>query len=231
MTFCINCGKNLRAGATQCDACGTATTAANPSLSDAPTSLNLDAEKTQISTPTDINPLTGPSTDAHNTLPISSAVGAQSGRLLGGRYKLEQCIGSGGMGEIYRARRMHIGDTVAVKVLRADVVEDEKSRQRFYREARAAAMLHHPNAVVIHDFGEDDDGTAYIIMELLVGRSLRQVLIQEGTINAVRPARRGPSKRHRPPRHQTRQHHPARFERRRGSRQNPRLRHRESPRQ
>jgi serine/threonine protein kinase/formylglycine-generating enzyme required for sulfatase activity len=194
MTFCINCGKNLRAGATQCDACGTATSAVNPSLSDAPTSLNLDAEKTEISTPTDINPLTGPSTrpstgastDANNALPISSAVGAQSGRLLGGRYKLEQCIGSGGMGEIYRARRMHIGDTVAVKVLRADVVEDEKSRQRFYREARAAAMLHHPNAVVIHDFGEDDDGTAYIVMELLVGRSLRQVLIQEGTINAVR---------------------------------------------
>jgi serine/threonine-protein kinase len=90
------------------------------------------------------------------------------------------------MGEIYRARRMHIGDTVAVKVLRADVVEDEKSRQRFYREARAAAMLHHPNAVVIHDFGEDADGTAYIVMELLLGRSLRQVLIQEGPIGAVR---------------------------------------------
>jgi len=190
MTFCINCGKNLKAGAMQCDACGMATSAVNPSLSDAPTSLNLDAEKTQISPPTDINPLPGPatgaSTDANNALPISSAVGAQSGRLLGGRYKLEQCIGSGGMGEIYRARRMHIGDTVAVKVLRADVVEDEKSRQRFYREARAAAMLHHPNAVVIHDFGEDADGTAYIVMELLVGRSLRQVLVQEGTISAVR---------------------------------------------
>src|SRR5262245_37287242 len=186
MTFCINCGKNLRAGATQCVACGTATSAVSPSLSDAPTSLNLDADKTQISTSTDINPLTGPSTGANNALPMSSAVGSQSGRLLGGRYKLEQCIGSGGMGEIYRARRMHIGDTVAVKVLRADVVEDQKSRQRFYREARAAAMLHHPNAVVIHDFGEDDDGTAYIVMELLLGRSLRQVLIQEGTINAVR---------------------------------------------
>jgi serine/threonine-protein kinase len=110
----------------------------------------------------------------------------QSGRVLGGRYKLERCIGSGGMGEIYRARRMHIGDTVAVKVLRSDVVENEKSRQRFYREARAAAMLHHPNAVVIHDFGEDDDGTAYIVMELLVGRSLRQLLVDEGSINALR---------------------------------------------
>src|SRR5262249_19401121 len=117
---------------------------------------------------------------------VAGAVGGEGGGLLGGRYKLEQCIGSGGMGEIYSARRMHIGDTVAVKVLRPDVVEDEKSRQRFYREARAAAMLHHPNAVVIHDFGEDADGTAYIVMELLVGRSLRQVLIQEGPINAFR---------------------------------------------
>src|SRR5215813_12470402 len=182
MTFCINCGKNLRAGATQCDACGASIAVASPSLSDAPTSLNLDAEKTQMSGQTDINSSTG----ARGSAPIAAAVGAQSGRLLGGRYKLEQCIGSGGMGEIYRARRMHIGDTVAVKVLRADVVEDEKSRQRFYREARAAAMLHHPNAVVIHDFGEDADGTAYIVMELLVGRSLRQVLVQEGTISAVR---------------------------------------------
>lgn len=187
MTFCINCGKNMRAGSTQCEACGAALAAANPSLSDAPTSPNLDAGKTQISPPSDINTSsTVPSTGSRGAMPMSTAVGAQSGRLLGGRYKLEQCIGSGGMGEIYRARRMHIGDTVAVKVLRADVVEDEKSRQRFYREARAAAMLHHPNAVVIHDFGEDADGTAYIVMELLVGRSLRQVLIQESSISAIR---------------------------------------------
>lgn len=113
-------------------------------------------------------------------------IGSQVGRVLGGRYQLDSCIGSGGMGEIYRARRLHIGDTVAVKVLRPDVIENEKTRQRFYREARAAAMLHHPNAVVIHDFGEDTDGTAYIVMELLVGRSLRQLLIDEGTISATR---------------------------------------------
>ncbi|MGH9755908.1 MAG: protein kinase domain-containing protein [Blastocatellia bacterium] len=173
----------MRAGATHCDACGAAITTASPSLSDAPMSSNPDAEKTQISGSTAV---INASMGGQDVFPISAAVGAQSGRVLGGRYKLEQCIGSGGMGEIYRARRTHIGDTVAVKVLRADVVEDEKSRQRFYREARAAAMLHHPNAVVIHDFGEDADGTAYIVMELLIGRSLRQVLTQESTINAVR---------------------------------------------
>lgn len=179
MTFCTNCGKNLKAGVTQCDACGAAMTAADPSLSDALSASNIDPDKTQIST-------TGSSTGGRSGFPASVAVGSQTGRVLGGRYKLEQCIGSGGMGEIYRARRTHIGDTVAVKVLRGDVVEDEKSRQRFYREARAAAMLHHPNAVVIHDFGEDADGTAYIVMELLIGRSLRQVLAQETTIGAAR---------------------------------------------
>src|SRR5262245_3387208 len=181
MMFCIDCGKNLRAGATNCDACGAAIIPVTPTPPESPRSSKPDPLKTQLSNPGAQFPTT-----SKETLPLSAVIGAQSGRLLGGRYKLEQCIGSGGMGEIYRARRTHIGDTVAVKVLRSDVVENEKSRQRFYREARAAAMLHHPNAVVIHDFGEDDDGTAYIVMELLLGRSLRQLLAQEGSINAVR---------------------------------------------
>jgi serine/threonine-protein kinase len=157
-----------------------------PNQPDAVKPSNFDGDKTQAATPAGgINASTG-APDSKPASTAASAIGSQSGRLLGGRYRLEQCIGSGGMGEIYRARRTHIGDTVAVKVLRGDVVEDEKSRQRFYREAKAAAMLHHPNAVVIHDFGEDADGTAYIVMELLIGLSLRQVLSQEGTINAYR---------------------------------------------
>ncbi len=186
MTFCTNCGNQLNAGATKCEACGATAVAVKPTPPEAPMSgdpSDFDALKTQVS-----NPGAGSdySTISPATLPLSVAIGAQSGRVLGGRYKLEQCIGSGGMGEIYRAKRMHIGDTVAVKVLRPDVVENEKSRQRFYREARAAAMLHHPNAVVIHDFGEDDDGTAYIVMELLVGQSLRQLLVEQGSINSAR---------------------------------------------
>jgi eukaryotic-like serine/threonine-protein kinase len=110
-------------------------------------------------------------------------IGITAGRVLGGRYQIGDFIGGGGMGAIYRARRLHIGDTVAVKVLRPEVVNDQQSRERFHREARAAAMLHHPNAVVIHDFGEDSDGTAYIVMELLEGQSLRAAIAGRGAIS------------------------------------------------
>jgi len=134
-------------------------------------------------------PPPAPQTTARENRPIvgvapssQPAAGVGPGRVLGGRYQLDECIGSGGMGTIYRARRLHIGDTVAVKVLRREVVDDAVSRERFHREARAAAMLHHPNAVVIHDFGEDPDGTAYIVMELLEGHNLRQVLIEQRSI-------------------------------------------------
>src|SRR2546428_8247398 len=136
MTFCTNCGKNLRAGATQCDACGSALAAVSPSLSDAPISSNLDAEKTQVANQTDINTSTG----GRSTLPISAAIGAQSGRLLGGRYKLEQCIGSGGMGAIYPAPPTHIGATLAGKGAAAARGAEEKTRPRFFpRGAPAAA--------------------------------------------------------------------------------------------
>ncbi|MGH9802124.1 MAG: SUMF1/EgtB/PvdO family nonheme iron enzyme [Blastocatellia bacterium] len=183
MTFCTNCGKKLTAATTTCDACGTGLVATKLTP---PESLSHDTAVPQTyNLKTRITP-TSESGDSGGSAVPSFALGAQVGRVLGGRYQLDLCIGSGGMGEIYRARRLHIGDTVAVKVLRPDVIENEKTRQRFYREARAAAMLHHPNAVVIHDFGEDTDGTAYIVMELLTGRSLRQLLVSDSTVEPKR---------------------------------------------
>ena len=183
MTFCTNCGKKLTAGATKCDACGTSLVATKLTPPEAPshdTSVSsTDSLKTRISA-------SDSGSDPGSAPSRPMTLGLQVGRVLGGRYQLDQCIGSGGMGEIYRAQRLHIGDTVAVKVLRPDVIENEKTRQRFYREARAAAKLHHPNAVVIHDFGEDTDGTAYIVMELLTGVSLRQLLVKDGTVEPRR---------------------------------------------
>ncbi len=115
-----------------------------------------------------------------------SGTGVSAGRVLGGRYRLDALIASGGMGEVYRSTRLHIGDEVAVKVLRSELVDNATTRERFQREAQAAARLRHPNAVIIHDFGEEPDGIVYIVMELLDGRSLRQVLDEEGTLEAAR---------------------------------------------
>jgi eukaryotic-like serine/threonine-protein kinase len=119
-----------------------------------------------------------------------SGTGVSAGRVLGGRYRLDALIAGGGMGEVYRATRLHIGDQVAVKVLRAELVDNAITRERFQREARAAARLRHPNAVVIHDFGEEAEGAdkkiAFIVMELLDGRSLRQVLDDEGPLEPAR---------------------------------------------
>lgn len=174
---CQNCGKQLDAGSTRCESCGAAV---------------ADSELTQVRSgqsanpPTEAQTILTPRTGTSNTVDpnetVSGASTFETGRVLGNRYEIRDCIGSGGMGSIYSARRIHIGDAVAVKVLRPEVVTDAQSRERFQREARAAAKLHHPNAVVIHDFGQDGDGTTYIVMELLEGKSLRQVLGQEGAL-------------------------------------------------
>jgi serine/threonine protein kinase len=100
------------------------------------------------------------------------------GRVLEAKYKLVSRLGEGGMGAVYRATRVHIGDDVAVKVLHTKFVKEESALERFRREARAAAMLHHPNVVGIYDYGEarTDDAPAFIVMELVSGLSLRGIL-------------------------------------------------------
>ncbi len=110
------------------------------------------------------------------------------GRVLDGRYHILMLLGAGGMGTVYRARRVHIGDDVAVKVLHPQFVADDTMVERFRREARAAAMLHHANIVAIYDFGETDSGDApaYIVMELVAGESLREILRREGELELMR---------------------------------------------
>jgi tetratricopeptide (TPR) repeat protein/TolB-like protein len=96
------------------------------------------------------------------------------GRRLG-RYEIVGLIGSGGMGEVYRARDVQLGRDVAVKVLSAQVSEDPKRLERFEQEAHAVALLSHPNILDIHDFGSDG-GVAYAVTELLEGQNLRERL-------------------------------------------------------
>ena len=103
------------------------------------------------------------------------------GRVLEAKYQLIACLGAGGMGAVYRARRAHIGDEVAVKILHPQYLTAKGALERFRREARAAALLHHPNVVAIYDYGEapGEDVPAFIVMELVAGRSLRQLLQAE----------------------------------------------------
>src|SRR5262245_26363278 len=93
-----------------------------------------------------------------------------------GHYRLDDAIGRGGMGEVYRAFDTKLNRPVAVKVLRESSAERQRSVLRFLREARAASALNHPNIVTIHDVGETPSGSHYIVQELVEGRTLRSLL-------------------------------------------------------
>ncbi|MBX7223031.1 MAG: SUMF1/EgtB/PvdO family nonheme iron enzyme [Blastocatellia bacterium] len=103
----------------------------------------------------------------------------EAGFILDDKYQLEQVIGQGGMGQVYRATHIHIGTPVAVKILKPDLVSDPVLVERFRREARAAAQMRHPNAVLVTDFGvERTSGTVYLVMEYLEGVSLKAKIEQ-----------------------------------------------------
>lgn len=107
------------------------------------------------------------------------------GRVLASRYRIEEVIGRGGMGAVYRATDERLGRAVAVKVITAvatDPAARERVRARFRREAAAAARLpHHPNVVPVYDYGTDEElGLDYIVMELLRGEDLASRLQRSG---------------------------------------------------
>ena len=102
--------------------------------------------------------------------------------LLGDRYALGEILGRGGMAEVRQATDARLGREVAVKVLRADLARDPLFHARFRREAQAAASLDAACIVAVYDTGEDADGVPWIVMELVEGRTLREVLRTEGRL-------------------------------------------------
>jgi tRNA A-37 threonylcarbamoyl transferase component Bud32/GAF domain-containing protein len=110
-------------------------------------------------------------------------------RDLDNKYRIEQLIGRGGMGAVYRARDMRLDRLVAVKVVRAELLQDADARRRFRREAQLVARLQHPGIVSIFDFGTVGGGGAYLVMELVRGHDLRHVLQREGPLDARRTVR------------------------------------------
>jgi tRNA A-37 threonylcarbamoyl transferase component Bud32 len=107
-----------------------------------------------------------------------------------GSYRLNELLGKGGMGEVYRATHRLLARPAAIKLIRPDASKGEREAElaitRFRREAEAAANLRSPHTVELYDFGSTDDGTFYFVMELLVGQDLEMLVRQEGPQPASR---------------------------------------------
>jgi serine/threonine protein kinase len=104
----------------------------------------------------------------------ASAEESLVGVTLDGRFQILGRVGQGGMGVVYRALQLSVGREVALKVIKKGLGSDAAAR--FLREARLASQLQHPGIVVVHDSGTTSDGVAYLAMEMLEGRSLRELL-------------------------------------------------------
>jgi predicted ATPase/serine/threonine protein kinase len=98
------------------------------------------------------------------------------GSVLDGKYRIDALLGTGGMGAVYRATQFALARPVAIKVIRGRFAIESVQTQRFKREALMVAQLRHPHIVTIHDFGTAEGVGAYLVMELLDGRSLREEL-------------------------------------------------------
>jgi serine/threonine protein kinase len=131
--------------------------------------------------PDDNSPL-----QADATVSVDIPVDPLIGYTLDQKYRIEKRLGVGGMGTVYQARHLLIDRPVAIKVLNPRFVEDEAAQVRFRREARAAGRLQHANAVGVTDFGSTSEGYVYIVMELLEGRTLREVLAKEAPLDTAR---------------------------------------------
>jgi eukaryotic-like serine/threonine-protein kinase len=104
----------------------------------------------------------------------------RTGETLDGRYEIGELLAAGGMGEVYRARRVLLGDEVVIKVIRTAGGDADRMRERFMRESQLCAKLRHPNIVTILDFAIAADGQPYLVMEYLNGPSLRELLAKGG---------------------------------------------------
>jgi YVTN family beta-propeller protein len=121
--------------------------------------------------------------------PDPAAVGTVSGELTAGTeiagYRIEELVGRGGMGVVYRAHDLALDRNVALKILSPDLAEDERFRERFLRESRLAASLDHPSIVPVFDGGEVR-GQLYIAMRYVEGTDLKALLAAEGKLEPAR---------------------------------------------
>ncbi|NUP06984.1 MAG: serine/threonine protein kinase [Polyangiaceae bacterium] len=118
-----------------------------------------------------------------------SAGGVRPGTVLAGRYVVEQRLGAGGFGQVFRARQEPLGRLVAIKVLLASAALSPDARERFTREAHLAMRLEHPNTVRVLDLGTTDSGLPFIVWELLRGETLGERIDARGRMSEAEVVR------------------------------------------
>ncbi|MEO6393998.1 MAG: serine/threonine-protein kinase [Pyrinomonadaceae bacterium] len=108
------------------------------------------------------------------------------GRIFDARYRVDARLDQGGMGTVYRGTNLSLNRPVALKVINAQLSQSEDAQERFRQEAKAAAAVQHRNAVTVLDFGQSPDGLVYFVMELLEGRSLRELISEQAPFDSAR---------------------------------------------
>ena len=104
------------------------------------------------------------------------------GTVLAGRYRIERLLGSGGMGSVYRAEHVLMRKACAVKVLHREMTQVKEVVARFEREAVAAARIEHPNVAAATDFGQLENGSFYLVLEFIEGKSLSKLIADQGAL-------------------------------------------------
>ncbi|RAL24672.1 hypothetical protein DL240_00235 [Lujinxingia litoralis] len=112
----------------------------------------------------------------------------EAGDLIGGRFRILEVLGTGGFGTVYRAVQENIGRDVALKFLTPVVAKDPINVERFRREAFHVSQLRHPNTITLYDYGQTEDGLAYMVMEFLEGDALGDVIQTQGALGWPRAA-------------------------------------------
>src|ERR1700716_3592056 len=102
------------------------------------------------------------------------------GETLAGKYRIDERLSVGGMGTVYRGTHILMDKKVAIKVLRPSLAADPTIVARFSREARAASKISHPHALSVTDFGEAENGVVFLVMEYLDGKTLKEIIREEG---------------------------------------------------
>jgi serine/threonine protein kinase len=120
-----------------------------------------------------------PQCGVSETIQLKQASDQMIEKVIKGKYKIVRKLGQGGMGAVYLAEQLGIGHRVALKFLKSEFSTDAEIARRFLNEAKSYARVAHPNAVTLHDFGQDEDGNLFIAMEYCEGVDLKKVLQEQ----------------------------------------------------